>query len=260
MQDTLKIALIQSDLIWENPGQNRINFAQKIKDIGVPVDLILLPEMFTSGFTMNPQHLAETMQGESIKWLKEIAKHTNSAVGGSLVIEEEGHYFNRFVFVKPDGSIEKYDKRHTFTLAGEHKVYQKGQEKIIISYKGWKLCPMVCYDLRFPVWARNKEHYDLLIYVANWPKPRISAWDALLKARAIENMSYCIGVNRIGKDGNSCEYSGHSAVYDGLGEALISFDEDQEATELVTLNKTHLTDIRNKLHFLDDKDDFNLVV
>ena len=159
---------------------------------------------------------------------------------------------------KPDGEIETYNKRHTFTLAGEDKVYQAGSEKIIVNYKGWKICPLVCYDLRFPVWARNTENYDVLLYVANWPKPRISAWDALLKARAIENMTYCIGVNRVGLDINKYEYTGSSAVYNVLGEKMTNIALGKEQTEVVTLDKSHIKKYRDRLQFLGDQDEFNL--
>ncbi|EDP98318.1 amidohydrolase [Kordia algicida OT-1] len=254
----LKIALIQTNLIWEDPLQNRIQLAEKINAITEMVDMMVLPEMFTSGFTMNPENVAETMEGETISWIKKLAKAKNTAITGSLVISENGNYYNRSVFVLPSGEIETYDKKHTFTLAGEHKVYKAGTEKNIIHYKGWKICPLICYDLRFPVWARNVENYDVLIYVANWPKPRVNAWDALLKARAIENMSYCIGVNRVGLDANSHEYCGHSAAYDVLGEKLTNITPSKEETEIVTLTKTHIATYRNKLKFLDDKDVFSL--
>lgn len=258
MQDTLKIALIQSNLIWENPVQNRANFTGKIKSISEHVDLIILPEMFTSGFTMNPIAIAETMEGDSVNWMRDLSKRANAAIGGSLVIKEHEHFYNRFVFAFPDGSIKQYNKRHTFTLAGEDKVYQAGHKKLVFDYLGWKICPLVCYDLRFPVWARNVEDYDLLIYVANWPKPRITAWDALLKARAIENMSYCVGVNRVGLDANNYEYPGHSAVYDGLGEVISNGETEQEFIEIVELQKSHINSIRNKLKFLNDRDAFTV--
>ncbi len=259
MQDTLKIAIIQSDLVWENPERNRQNFAEKIKQITESIDVIVLPEMFTSGFTMNPDHVFETMNGKTIEWMKEIAKRANAAICGSFVVSENYQYYNRFAFATPDGDIESYDKRHTFTLAGEDKVYKAGTKKVIIDYKGWKLCPLVCYDLRFPVWARNVENYDVLLYVANWPKPRINAWDVLLKARAIENMSYCIGVNRVGLDNKNYEYSGHSAAYDGLGNLLTSLKNDKEGIEVVSLDKKHVSTIRNKLKFLDDRDTFTVM-
>ena len=258
MQDQLKVALVQSELIWENPEQNRLNFTEKIKTINEKIDLIVLPEMFTSGFTMTPEHVAETMNGPSIAWMKALAEETNAAICGSLVIEEDHKYYNRFVFVRPENDISIYDKRHTFNLAGEGEVYEAGTSKIIINYKGWKICPMVCYDLRFPVWARNVEGYDLLMYVANWPKPRTNAWDALLKARAIENMSYCLGVNRIGTDANHHEYSGHSAVYDVLGESLSHIESNKAEIEVLTLAKAHIKSIRDKLRFLEDRDVFNL--
>lgn len=258
MQDNLKIAIIQSDLAWENAEENRQNFSRQIDAISEYIDIILLPEMFTSGFTMSPANVFETMDGTTIKWMKSVAKKTKIAIGGSLVIKEHDSFYNRFVFVTPDGIIKTYDKRHTFTLAGEHKVYKAGSEKIIVDYKGWKLCPLICYDLRFPVWARNVEDYDILIYVANWPKPRINAWDALLKARAIENMSYCIGVNRVGMDNYNHEYTGHSAAYDGLGNLLTDFRDSEESVKIVTLHKEHLSLIRSKLKFLDDRDSFTV--
>ena len=258
MQNVLKIALIQANLVWENPNQNRINFSQKIGSISEAIDLIILPEMFTSGFTMNAETIAETMDGKTITWLKKIAQEKDVAISGSMVIKENKIYFNRCFFMEPDGTISTYDKRHTFTLAGEHKVYKAGKTKTIINFKGWKICPLVCYDLRFPVWARNSENYDLLLFVANWPKVRINAWDALLKARAIENMSYCIGVNRVGQDGNNYDYPGHSAAYDVLGHRMDAIPEDKEAIEIVTLEKTHINKYREKLNFLKDRDDFSL--
>ncbi|MDP5157905.1 MAG: amidohydrolase [Flaviramulus sp.] len=259
MQDELKIALIQSDLVWENPEQNIQNFTKKIESISNKVDVIVLPEMFTSGFTMNASVVAETLYGDSVNWMKAIAKKTNSAIVGSLVIREGEHYFNRLLFVEASGYISNYDKRHTFTLAGEDKIYKAGTEKVIINYKGWKICPLICYDLRFPVWARNVADYDVLLYVANWPKTRISAWDTLLKARAIENMCYCIGVNRVGKDGVNYEYSGNSAAIDVLGNEITSIKPNKEQIEIVTLEKRHVDVYRNKLKFLDDRDNFTII-
>ncbi|MDO1501841.1 amidohydrolase [Winogradskyella maritima] len=257
MKEDLTVALVQMALAWENPVQNRVAIQQHIEEISDAVDLIVLPEMFTSGFTMHGESIAETMNGESIQLLKNLAKKNNTAITGSLVIKEHEQLYNRLVFIEPDGKISTYDKRHTFTLAGEHKVYTAGKEKVIIDYKGWKICPLICYDLRFPVWARNTEDYDLLLYVANWPKPRINAWDALLKARAIENMSYCIGVNRVGLDGNNHEYPGHSACYDVLGHRIDSIPENKEAIEVVTLEKSKIKTYRDKLNFLNDRDHFN---
>ena len=193
----LKVALIQSHLLWENPKANREMFAGKIEGIPQGIDLIVLPEMFTTGFTMRPEKI-DILEGErTLQWMKDCASKTNIAICGSIVFHEEGHFFNRLFFVLPNGEYYQYDKKHTFTLAGEDKVYKAGKRKEVFEYKGFRICPLICYDLRFPVWARNVEDYDLLLFVANWPKPRISAWDTLLKARAIENMAYCIGANRL---------------------------------------------------------------
>ena len=259
MQENLKAALIQADLVWENPKQNKSNFTRKIENIFEEVDLIVLPEMFTTGFTMNAEKVAESMNGETVGWMQAMAKKTNVAIVGSLVIKENDNYYNRLLFIEPSGHISIYNKRHTFALVGEDKIYTAGTEKIIINYKGWKICPLICYDLRFPVWSRNTEDYDVLLYVANWPKPRVSAWDALLKARAIENMSYCIGVNRVGIDGVKSHYSGHSACYDVLGNEITSFEASKEETKIITLEKRHIEAYRNKLKFLDDRDRFNLI-
>lgn len=222
------------------------------------VDLIVLPEMFSSGFTMNPKAVAETMEGETVSWIQHLAKAKNCAITGSLVIEENENFYNRLVFVFPTGEIKTYDKRHLFTLAGEHQFYTAGIEKLIVEYKGFRICPLVCYDLRFPVFSRNVEHYDILLYVANWPKPRINAWDILLKARAVENMCYIVGVNRIGTDDNNHEYVGHSQVVDCLGNYVL---EPQEADSvfIVSLDKAKLLEIREKLAFLNDRDTFEIV-
>ncbi len=258
MQLQLTLALIQTDLVWQNAAQNRIQFSTKINHITEQVDLIVLPEMFTTGFSMNPQEIAETMQGETVNWMQKTAAKKNAAIAGSIIILENGNYYNRFLFVHPSGALNYYDKKHLFTLAGEHKVYTSGKEKMIVSYKGWKICPLVCYDLRFPVWARNSEDYDILLYVANWPNPRITAWDTLLKARAIENMCYTVGVNRVGVDKNNMEYSGHSAAFDCLGEKLTNIKVFQEEVAIIVFDKIHLAKVRNKLNFLNDMDSFEL--
>ena len=258
MQKHLTVALVQTDLVWENPEQNKINISKKIDAISEKTDLIILPEMFTTGFTMNPYDFAETMDGQFILWLKSIAATKNTAITGSLIIKENNNYYNRLVFVFPSGEIQTYDKRHTFTLAGEDKVFTAGNKKLIIDYKGWKICPLICYDLRFPVWARNVENYDLLIYVANWPKPRIKAWSTLLKARAIENMCYCVGVNRMGVDSRGNTYTGNSSVYDSLGKKISSIKPHIETTEIVRLNKELLVKNRQRFQFLNDRDDFKL--
>ena len=258
MSNIFKVALIQTDLFWENPEQNRLNFTEKIDAISERIDLIILPEMFTSGFTMQPQNASETMNGKTVSWLKKWADKKNTAISGSLVIKENGNYYNRLVFVHPNGTVETYDKRHTFTLAGEHKLYTAGAKKLIVHYKGWKICPMICYDLRFPVWARNTENYDVLFYVANWPKPRIEAWHTLLKARAIENMCYCIGVNRTGSDINGHEYTGNSVAFNTLGTQISKLQPHEKATEIITLSKEHIITTREKFAFLEDQDSFTI--
>ncbi|MDX1470794.1 MAG: amidohydrolase [Flavobacteriaceae bacterium] len=249
-----KVALIQSDLVWENPEENRINFTNKIIRLNQTIDLIVLPEMFTTGFTMNASNHFETMDGDTVSWMQEMSLQSHSAICGSLIIKEDGLFYNRLLFVFPNGHIEKYDKRHTFTLAGEDKVYTKGNDRKTISHKGWTIFPQICYDLRFPAWSRNVDEYDLVLYVANWPAKRISAWDTLLKARAIENMSYCIGVNRVGQDGNGHEYVGNSAAYNALGERLDNISNSADDVEIITLNREELMETREKLNFLADRD------
>lgn len=254
----LKTAFIQSNIVWHNAEINRINFSKKINAISEEVNIIILPEMFSTGFSMNPQEIAETMQGETVQWIQRLASEKNCAVSGSVIISENNHYYNRFLFVYPSGEIKHYDKRHLFTLAGEEKIYTPGNEKIIIDYEGWKICPLVCYDLRFPVWARNVEEYDVLLYVANWPKPRILAWDTLLRARSIENMCYVVGVNRVGSDTNKLEYVGHSAAYDCLGKRISKIEIEDEFIEIVKLDKEHISKVRRGLNFLNDKDEFTI--
>ena len=257
MKETiLNVALVQTSLIWENPKENRDRLSKKIASLSKKVDVIILPEMFSTGFTMTPQNI-DTAEGQkTVDWMLREAKGSDAAIVGSIPFFENGNFTNRLFFVEPNGIISQYDKRHTFTLAGEDQVYTAGNSHLIVEYKGFRINPMICYDLRFPVWARNTQDYDILIFVANWPKPRITAWDTLLKARAIENMSYCIGVNRCGQDEAGYEYSGHSAVYDCLGEQQVFSVE--ETILYATLNKAHITSTRNKLKFLEDSDGFSL--
>jgi len=253
---TLNVALVQTSLIWENPKANRDHLSNKVAALTKEVDLIVLPEMFTTGFTMTPQNINITEGQDTVDWMLEEAKKTGAAIIGSIPFFEENSFTNRLFFADPDGSLFQYNKRHTFTLVGEDQVYEAGNDHLVVDYKGFRINPMICYDLRFPVWARNTQNYDVLVYVANWPAPRVTAWDTLLKARAIENMSYCIGVNRCGKDDAGFVYSGHSAVYDCLGEQLV-FSED-ETVLYATLDKEHIKRTRNKLKFLEDRDEFNL--
>ena len=258
MKNELNIVGIQSSIVWEKPAANLEYFGQQISKLPSTVDLVILPEMFTTGFSMNPISIAETMEGPSIKWMVTTAKTNRMALVGSLVIKENAQYFNRLFFIHPNGHIETYDKRHLFTLAKENDQYTSGEERLIVFYKGWRICPLICYDLRFPVWSRNTNEYDLLVFVANWPSIRIHAWDTLLKARAIENMSYCIGVNRVGKDENGYEYNGHTAIYNFLGDKLSRTIEGKENILQCVVSKNELQKIRQKLNFLEDQDAFKI--
>lgn len=259
MKEELNVVLIQAPLVWENPKANRDYFTTKIKEINNKTDLIILPEMFTTGFTMNASIFAESMYGETVNWMRDTASKSAAAVTGSLIIKENNRCYNRLLFITPEGQVSEYDKRHLFTLANEQEHYSPGTKKLIVTYKGWNICPLICYDLRFPVWSRNVEEYDVLLYVANWPEARTKAWDVLLQARAIENMAYCIGVNRIGKDGNDFNYVGHSAVYDSLGNMISPPSHVNDDIVIATLKKSHLNEVRKKLKFLNDRDNFTIV-
>ena len=258
MSEFLNIAIVQSDLVWENSENNRKNFDKKIKEIPAEIDLIIIPEMFTTGFTMNTKKVAETMDGITIAWMLQKAKEKDALVMGSIIIKENNKFYNRLIVTFPSGKLKYYDKRHLFSFAGEDKLFTAGNKKLIFKYKGFKICPLICYDLRFPVWARNTESYDILIYIANWPNARITAWDTLLKARAIENICYSIGINRVGLDGNNLVYNGHSAVYDFFGKALLSFNEKKESIKTISLSKKEIEDTRKKFRFLDDMDKFEI--
>ena len=260
MNNQLRIVGIQANLFWENSTKNLAFFEAQINNLQEQTDLVILPEMFTTGFTMSPEKVAEKMDGISVTWMLKMAVEKKIAITGSLVILENEKYFNRLVFVHPSGKVETYDKRHSFTLAGEDKVYTSGVEKLIITYKGWRICPLICYDLRFPVWARNTDNYDLLIFMANWPVTRIEAWNTLLKARAIENMTYVIGINRTGKDANNYEYSGSSQIVNYLGEEIASLPKNQIGVVSGILSKKNQEKIRGKLGFLNDRDSFSVKV
>ncbi len=253
----MKVAIIQTSLFWEQPQLNRELFKSKIDAISEEVDLVILPEMFTSGFTMNPVKVAELMVGETVLWLKEIAINKNCALAGSFVVSENEFFFNRLLFVYPSGEVKYYDKKHLFTFSGENVIYKAGFERLVVSYKGFTICPLICYDLRFPVFSRNTQSIDLYIYVANWPKVRIQAWDILLKARAIENMSYVVGVNRLGSDENQNIYNGHSQIIDCFGTTILNLEEENQVA-VVNIEKKMVTDARTKFDFLNDKDDFDL--
>ena len=257
-QELLKVALLQINSVWHQPEKNRILLSQEIAKIGTKADLVLLPEMFTTGFSMAPKKLAETMEGQTVQWMRSLAKEFNTVIAGSVIIEEEGFFFNRFLWVPPKDTIAYYDKRHGFSLVGEHLKYKAGENSGLVNYKGWKICLRICYDLRFPVWCRNTEEYDLLLFVANWPKPRMQAWDTLLKARAIENMAYCCGVNIVGEDPKGNQYLGHSVGYDCFGNRLTDPLSEKKEAIWVPLDYQALQAHRKQFRFLEDRDNFEL--
>lgn len=254
----LRVALIQTDLYWENATANLASLEEKIATITEPVDVIVLPEMFTTGFTMNPASVAEPMNLTTTKWIQQMAAQTGAVVTGSFVAKEGTNYFNRLLWVEPSGTYDYYDKRHLFRMAREHESYESGNKRIIKEWKGWRICPLICYDLRFPVWSRNVAlQYDLLLYVANWPAVRSHVWNTLLQARAIENLSYVVGVNRIGNDGNGIPHTGDSAVVDFKGEVL-ERTSGEERIIIYTLQKESLTAFRTRFPAHLDADEFML--
>ncbi|MEQ8324105.1 MAG: amidohydrolase [Vicingaceae bacterium] len=263
----LKISLIQTELFWENKRANFEFLARKIAELKGKTDIVLLPEMFSTGFTMNAKILAESMDGNTISWMHQQAKEYGLVVAGSFICNEQGKYYNRFVWMPPDGNPIHYDKKHLFRMAKEEAHYSPGNHLKTIEYNNWKIRPMVCYDLRFPVWSSNRVNqtqgslnpaFDVLLYVANWPKVRVSAWDILLRARAVENQVYCLGVNRVGEDGNGKVYSGHSAVIEPKGSYLLEPVIDIEGSFTVALNKSYLEDYRKKFPQGLDADQFEL--
>lgn len=258
---TLTITTIQTHLHWEDKVANLAMLEEKINSIREKTEIVVLPEMFSTGFSMNPSALAETMDGEAVQWMKRIATGKKIILTGSLIIEEGGNYYNRLIWMLPNGQYGTYDKHHRFAFAGEDQHYTAGNKRLIASVKGWKINLLVCYDLRFPVWARqnssdpNMLEYDLVIYVANWPERRVNAWKTLLQARAIENQSYVVGVNRTGIDGNGVEHSGESMIIDPMGEVLYT-KKDQEDIFTITIDKANLESIREKFPFWKDADNF----
>jgi len=252
----LHISIIQPDIVWEDKQANLTQYESYIAGIKEKKEVVVLPEMFSTGFSMNPERLAEGMDGITVKWMQKMARNYKCILTGSLIIEEDNKYYNRLLWVQPDGQMGHYDKRHLFGYANEDKHYHAGNKRLIVQVNGWRICVMVCYDLRFPVWARNMGgEYDVLLYVANWPQRRILAWKTLLQARAIENMSYVIGVNRIGKDGKDIVYSGDSSVFSPLGETLWQ-QADKAICHTIILDKAIVETTRKDYPFLKDQDKF----
>lgn len=263
MQD-LNITLIQSDLHWEDIDANLAMFEEKIWRIGGQTDVIVLPEMFTTGFTMSATQLAEMMNLRTTKWMRQMADQTGALLIGSFICKVHNRHYNRLVWMEPGGHARTYDKRHLFRMANEQKTFAAGESLLIAPWKGWRICPVVCYDLRFPVWCRNrfdittrKLSYDLLICIANWPTARIDAWDTLLKARAIENLCYVAGVNRVGLDGNAIEYNGHSSIASPKGEAIFTL-EGIDTIKTIELNAHSLQAFRDKFPAYLDADEFSI--
>jgi len=259
-RNILRALLIQPRLCWQDPDENRAQLEAQI-DRALHetdgADLIIVPETFTTGFLGDADREPESMDGDTVAWMADVARRRNAAITGSVVMGEDGARFNRMLFVTPEGDIHHYDKRHLFAYGGEHKRYKAGTRRVVVRYRGWRICLQVCYDLRFPAWCRNQGDYDLMLFVANWPAKRITAWTALLMARAIENQAYVIGVNRVGEDGNGIAYPGQSAAFDALGEELASLGDDV-ASVIVELDLAALKDVRDELPFLADADRFEI--
>jgi predicted amidohydrolase len=256
--ENLRVTLVQSYLHWEDKTANLQQFTEKLAPLAGHTDLVILPEMFSTGFSMQPAKLAESMDGTTVQWLQAQAQKLNAAITGSFIAQENKHYFNRLVWMRPDGTYETYDKRHLFTYADEHLHYTAGTQHLLVELHGWKILPLICYDLRFPVWSRNTQNYDLLIYIANFPERRNHAWKSLLLARAIENQAYTVGVNRVGNDGNDIAHSGDSCLIDYNGQVLhqVSHLENSFTT---TLSHSTQIDFRKRFAFLQDRDKFAVI-
>lgn len=255
--DKLTLTLVQADLSWEDAEANFFHLDNLIQSVP-DTDLIILPEMFPTGFSMQPAHLYDLPEGKTLQWMQNLASERDAAVTGSVIIKDGGVFYNRLYFVFPSGEYQIYNKRHLFTLAGEEKVYSAGKKHLLVEYMDWKIMPLICYDLRFPVWCRNIYEADLQIFVANWPERRVQAWQSLLKARAIENMCYVAGVNRIGNDGNGIHHSGDSVIHDELGNDLLRLTPSKEEVKTFSIEKSKMLQSRNRFGFLHDRDHFLL--
>ena len=256
MQD-LRVTLVQSHLHWEDAAENRALFATKFKDLKGATDLVVLPEMFTTGFTMRSAELAEGMDGRTVQWMREQARAVDAALYGSVIIEDGGQRYNRGLFVTPDGKVTTYDKRHLFRFAKETDHFTPGEGRVIVEWRGWRILLQICFDLRFPVFARNRGDYDAVLYVANWPEVRRYPWSQLLIARAIENQCYVVGVNRVGQDGNGHLYSGDSAVIDPRG-AVTAMEPSADGSLTSTLDRKSLEDFRCVFPVGMEADDFEI--
>lgn len=254
----LRIAALQANLVWEDSAANLQHLTYLINKYQPSCDLLVLPEMFSTGFSMQPHLFATEESGPEVFWMQAQAAKWNCELAGSLMIKTATGFVNRLLVVNSEGVVARYDKKHLFSMAGENELYQSGNERVIYKLKGWRINLQICYDLRFPVWARNKGDYDILLYVANWPSRRVYAWKQLLVARAIENQCYVVGVNRVGDDGKGIPHNGGSRLVDSMGEVLAELD-DQEGLLTTLFNKNYLNEIREKLPFLQDRDDFNLI-
>jgi omega-amidase len=254
----MQVLLVQYNIIWESPSQNISKISDLLGNYMPNNAFIVLPEMFSTGFTMKPQTMAEKMDGDTVHWMKAIAKQYNSVIAGSLIIEENIQFYNRFVCVFPNGNITFYNKRHLFRMGGENNVYCQGNERLIVSFDGFRILPLICYDLRFPVWSRNQNDYDVIVYSANWPASRQNVWNSLLKARAIENQAYVIGVNRIGTDGTGIEYIGESQVVDFKGFELVNAASKEEIIS-ISLNIEELNTFKKSFPTWMDGDGFSIL-
>jgi len=257
MNPHLRVTMVQADLAWQDADENRRRLARHFGGLSGHTDLIVLPEMFSTGYSMNSAQCFEEMDGPTVGWMREEAAALGCTITGSLIVREAGQHYNRLIWVRPDGSLVYYDKRHLFRLAGEQKSFNAGARRLVVDIKGWRVCPLICYDLRFPVWSRARNDYDLLLYVANWPARRKLAWSTLLRARAIENVCYVIGVNRVGRDGNGADYCGGSVAIDFLGQPL-SDEHDGDDVETVVLDREALAAFRTSFPVHLDADDFEL--
>ncbi len=252
----IDIGLIQSDIVWEDVDTNLDALSGMLENLGSTADLILLPELFTTGFTMRSREFAEPMEGKTMAWMAGHAGRLNCPVAGSIIVTEGGRYYNRLIWMEPGGRYHLYDKRHLYRMSGENEHYSRGNGRLIVEAKGFRFRPLICYDLRFPVWSRNRQDYDVLVYIANWPEPRKDVWRTLLKARAIENQSYVMGLNRVGKDGMGIAYRGDSLVFDAKGNELVTLPLNKPFSEMVRLSREELLRFRERFPAWKDADSF----